>query len=137
MTHVQIVVRSAPREAVEIVERAFQAAGLETTLHVFSTNGDTNADVAMEIAEGQAACAHKRQAWIVPEEFAELEKAHARRAAAARAAANLPAREVAPKRLLILLDGDHPVVEADPNVVPLAALADGRFGPEQLRAAFP
>ena len=136
MYPVQIVVRSAPPAAVELVERAFHEAGLETSLHVFSTDAGINAAVAVEIAEGQAAGAHAKQAWIVPAGFAELQTVHTRRASAARVTAGIAPRENGQERLLIVLADDVVLEGAIPSVVPLAALEDGRFGPERLRAAF-
>jgi len=135
MQLVQIIVRSASAEAVKTVEKAFHQAGLETSLHVFANDPDSNAMVAIEIAEEQAAGAHPIQAWVVPSAFVGLQEAGAKTAATTRAMAGLPRRQAHDGHLLILLDGEV-TAEAGDMVVPLTALEDKYFCPAKLKAIF-
>ena len=133
---IQIIARRAPAEAVSAVEGAFHAAGLETMLFAFGDDPDRNAEVAVQIAEGQVSGAHPLQVWIVPATFVELESAAQERARTARELIGLPPKTDGQRRLLITLDPIERASADDAGIISLLDLVDGRVSAEQLRIRF-
>ena len=129
---VQIITRSAPLQAVRVVETAFAGAGLETMLTVLHDDEDSNTDLLLQ---GLSHDVHPRQVWIVPAIFADLLVMDQDRTAAVRELTGMGHKALAPNRLLITLE---PVAEVPHGciVITLDDLRTGQITPEVLQAYF-
>ncbi|GAA4717237.1 hypothetical protein H9L13_06870 [Sphingomonas lutea] len=133
MHPVSLICRNAPGEAVDLVERFFHEARLDTRLFVFGSDPDKNAEVAAELAEVSLGAAGGLEVWLVPSAFTRIEQEGQETAMEARAFLGLPNSEKASQRLLILLDDDE-LSPATVHVLRLSDLVGGRISPDEFRA---
>jgi hypothetical protein len=127
---ISIVCRGGSKEAVELVERSLYEAGFDTRLFVFESDPVRNSIVAVELAEAEPDSGLALQVWIVPSAFVTVEQEGRARTADVRRHIDVPRREEATRRLLILLD-DHPLA-SEGDWLRLSDLSSGRVTPQML-----
>jgi len=131
---VQIVARSAPSDAINLVEEAFYEAGLETMLFRLGDNEKDNDGVVAELATNTHA--HPCQVWIVPSAFVELVRHHQDRAKVFRSIMDMTSAPPATRRLLITLDPDYGEEPDGHRVLSLDDIAQGSLTSSELRSIF-
>lgn len=134
MKVVQIIARSTSAEAVDIVERAFHATGLETNLIMLGNTEARNAELLANMVVDEMA--YPTQVWLLPAAAVDLMVIDEDRAAAARSTMGFAPKTQFPQRLLVTTD--RRASEAPKGTVTFSVddLQSGRISPNDLRAHF-
>jgi hypothetical protein len=134
MKIVQIVVRSASAEAVDIVQRAFHATGLETNLITLGDNEARNAELLANMVVDEMA--YPTQVWLLPAAAVDLMVIDEDRAAAARSTMGFAPKAQFQQRLLVTTDRRASEAPKGAVVFSVSDLKSGRISPNDLSAHF-
>jgi hypothetical protein len=134
MKIVQIIMRSANADEVEIVEQAFHEAGLETNLIRLGEDRDRNARLLVGMCDDDAA--HPTEVWLLPAAAVDMMVIDQDRAAAARSFIGFQLKSDFQRKLLITTDQTASEAPNGAITFSVADLQNRKIGLADLRAYF-